>query len=112
MLRSFHYAAHAALRGQSQALVIQHTSVPIVRWADYWSAWVLAAFLRYYLSAAEAGEFLPQDRSQLHTLLDAYLLEKALHELRNELDERPDWANIPLEGIRQYCGMAAQQIMA
>jgi maltose alpha-D-glucosyltransferase/alpha-amylase len=47
---------------------------------------------------------LPDDRLQLHTLLRAYLLEKALYELRYELNNRPDWVNIPLQGINQYCG--------
>jgi predicted trehalose synthase len=32
-------------------------------------------------------------------LLDAYLLEKALSEVRVELTYRPDWAIIPLRGI-------------
>jgi predicted trehalose synthase len=32
-------------------------------------------------------------------LLDAFLLEKALAEVRVELSYRPDWAIIPLRGI-------------
>ena len=43
----------------------------------------------------------PPDASQLRTLLRAYLLEKALYELRYELNNRPDWVKIPLEGILQ-----------
>jgi predicted trehalose synthase len=31
--------------------------------------------------------------------LDAYLLEKALYELSDELNRRPDWAQVPLQGI-------------
>jgi len=103
MLRSFHYAAHAALRGQTSGTLIQHPSVPVEQWASYWSAWVSSAFLRNYLDAAAPGRFLPTDRGQLEPLLRAYLLEKALYELRYELNNRPDWVSIPLEGIRQYC---------
>jgi maltose alpha-D-glucosyltransferase/alpha-amylase len=104
MLRSFHYAAHAALRGQTHTLVVQHAAVPVELWANYWSAWVSAAFLRTYLAEVKPAGILPDDRSQLHTLLRAYLLEKALYELRYELNNRPDWVNIPLQGINQYCG--------
>jgi maltose alpha-D-glucosyltransferase/alpha-amylase len=104
MLRSFHYAAHAALRGQTQTLIMQHAAVPIEHWANFWSAWVSAAFLRTYLEEVKAGKFLPEDHSQLNDLLRAYLLEKALYELRYELNNRPDWVNIPLQGIGQYCG--------
>ncbi|MFO0788218.1 MAG: maltose alpha-D-glucosyltransferase [Pirellulales bacterium] len=109
MLRSFHYAAHAALRGHSQALIIQHPAVPVERWANYWASWVSAAFLRTYLHAAQPGGFLPRERGQLETLLRAYLLEKALYELRYELNNRPDWVNIPLEGIQHYCGTTTEQ---
>jgi maltose alpha-D-glucosyltransferase/alpha-amylase len=109
MLRSFHYAAHAALRGQTQAVVLQHASQPIESWANYWSSWVGSTFLRTYWEAAREGGFLPSDRSKLHALLRVYLLEKALYELRYELNNRPDWVYIPLEGIQQSCGSAVEQ---
>jgi maltose alpha-D-glucosyltransferase/alpha-amylase len=108
MLRSFHYAAHAAIRGHSSSLITQHASVPAEQWADYWSAWVSAVFLRTYLAEAKAGGFLPQERDQLDSLLRAYLLEKSLYELRYELNNRPDWVNIPLQGITLYCGASAE----
>jgi maltose alpha-D-glucosyltransferase/alpha-amylase len=103
MLRSFHYAAHSALRGSTSALLMQHSTVPLELWADYWTAWVSAAFLRSYFEAANPGGFLPQDQSQIETLLTVYLLEKAIYELRYEINNRPDWVRIPLEGISQYC---------
>jgi maltose alpha-D-glucosyltransferase/alpha-amylase len=112
MLRSFHYAAHAAIRGQSQAVIVQHAAVPVDDWANFWSTWVSAAFLRTYLIEAEKGGFLPRDHSQLESLLRAYLLEKALYELRYELNNRPEWVNIPLEGIRQYCGSSKEESIA
>jgi maltose alpha-D-glucosyltransferase / alpha-amylase len=103
MLRSFHYAAHGALRGRAPTLFIQHASIPIESWAAYWTDWVSAAFLRGYLAEAALGGFLPKERGQLQTLLSVYLLEKALYEVRYELNNRPDWVAIPLEGILQLC---------
>jgi maltose alpha-D-glucosyltransferase/alpha-amylase len=87
---------------------MQHAAVPIHDWANFWAAWVSAAFLRSYLAESAAGKFLPQRRSHLQSLLRAYLLEKALYELRYELNNRPDWVNIPLEGISQYCRDSAE----
>ena len=112
MLRSFHYAAHAALRGQSHARIMQHPEIPIEQWADYWSRWVSASFLRSYLEAAKPGGFLPMDDRQLETLLRAYLLEKTLYELRYELNNRPEWISIPLEGLSQYCGTTSEIALA
>jgi maltose alpha-D-glucosyltransferase/alpha-amylase len=37
----------------------------------------------------------------LKILLDAFLLDKALYEVGYELNNRPDWVNIPLQGIIQ-----------
>jgi predicted trehalose synthase len=108
MLRSFHYAAHAAIRGQAATLVTQHAGPAIEEWAEFWTKWVSAAFLRTYFEAAAPGDFLPAEPAQLESLLSAYLLEKALYELRYELNNRPDWVNIPLEGILQLCGTCGE----
>jgi maltose alpha-D-glucosyltransferase/alpha-amylase len=101
MLRSYHYAAHAALRGANHALVIGHSAIPAERWANFWSMWSSAAFLGSYLDAAREGGFLPASKPQLDVLLGAFVFEKALYELRYELNNRPDWVKIPLEGILQ-----------
>jgi maltose alpha-D-glucosyltransferase/alpha-amylase len=102
MIRSLHYASHAAIRGQAPSVLAGHSAkYTIQEWAAYWYAWASASFLRAYWGGAEAGGFLPNDASQFRTLLEAYLLEKALYELRYELNNRPDWAPIPLEGILQ-----------
>ena len=41
---------------------------------------------------------------RVQVLLDVYLLEKALYELRYELNNRPEWARIPLHGIQKLLG--------
>jgi predicted trehalose synthase len=67
----------------------------------FWYTWTAAAFLRAYGDRAAPAGFLPPDDLQLRTLLEAYLMEKSLYELRYELNNRPDWVRIPLEGILQ-----------
>jgi maltose alpha-D-glucosyltransferase/alpha-amylase len=101
MLRSLHYVSHAALGEKTPGLVVENLAAPVDRWASFWTAWTSAAFLHSYLEAAKDGSFLPAERRQLETLLTAYLLEKALYELRYELNNRPDWVKLPLDGILQ-----------
>jgi maltose alpha-D-glucosyltransferase/alpha-amylase len=101
MLRSFHYAAHAAMRGRAPSLISEHAHLPRENWAEFWTAWTSAAFLQSYLEEAQAGSFNPPDPTQVRTLLTCYLMEKALYELRYELNNRPEWAGIPLQGIKQ-----------
>ena len=66
-----------------------------------WYLWVSAAFLHTYLAYAGPASLLPPTRDECQVLLDAYLLEKAVYELSYELNNRPDWVRIPLQGIRQ-----------
>jgi len=105
MLRSFHYAPYAVLLGQAPGATFSEDQFATLEpWARRWHHWVGAAFLRSYLATTGAAVFLPQSRAELQTLLDAYLLDKAVYELRYELNNRPTWARIPIEGILQLIG--------
>jgi maltose alpha-D-glucosyltransferase/alpha-amylase len=102
MLRSLHYAPYAVLLGQAPGAAFDEAQFATLEpWARRWHQWASAAFLRSYLAAAGAAPFLPQDRAELSALLDVYLLDKAVYELRYELNNRPTWARIPIEGIMQ-----------
>ena len=98
MLRSFHYAVYSTLLEQT-ADIRPEDLAAFDPWARVWYLWVSAAFLNAYCAVAGQGAFLPQTREERQVLLDAYLLEKALYELRYELNSRPDWVNVPLQGI-------------
>jgi maltose alpha-D-glucosyltransferase/alpha-amylase len=105
MLRSFHYASFAARFGQIPGVEIgpeaREAAVP---WMQFWYAWCAATYLRHYLETAREGDFLPQDAAELETLLDAYVLEKTVYEIGYELNNRPDWVRIPLEGVLDLVG--------
>jgi maltose alpha-D-glucosyltransferase/alpha-amylase len=103
MLRSFHYAAYAGLfnQGNQGAPSPSEASTAFEPWAHMWYSWVSAAFLQAYLVCASVASVLPPTRDERQALLDAYLLEKVVYELRYELNNRPDWVRIPLQGIRQ-----------
>lgn len=99
MIRSFHYASHAAGRGQAPGSIVSQHPDQLEEWMRAWFAWCSAAFLNAYLSAAGGADFLPDDRQELEILLNAFLLEKAVYEMAYELNNRPDWVRIPLEGV-------------
>jgi maltose alpha-D-glucosyltransferase/alpha-amylase len=56
-------------------------------------------FLRTYLSAVAGTGLIPNEREELASLLEAFVLEKVLYELNYELDNRPAWVRVPLVGI-------------
>ncbi|MEX1183015.1 MAG: maltose alpha-D-glucosyltransferase [Gemmatimonadota bacterium] len=102
MLRSFHYAAFAALHEQEQSSAVRPADrASMEMWARAWYTHVSGAFLNGYLGVMAQSPVLPQERDELARLLDAYVLEKAVYELGYELGNRPDWAGIPLRGLLQ-----------
>jgi maltokinase len=86
MLRSFAYAASAVemLRGA--------TAPP------GWEERARAEFLDAYLEVVDQT-IVPAGREAFDKLLSVFELEKAVYELRYELNARPDWLPIPVAGI-------------
>ena len=56
------------------------------------------AFLDGYYEAVDA-RLLPPGQDATGKLLSVFELEKAVYELRYELNNRPDWVGIPVAGI-------------
>jgi maltose alpha-D-glucosyltransferase/alpha-amylase len=75
-------------------------------WARRWYLWVGSVFLKTYLQTSNSAPFLPRTREELESLLDAHLLEKAVYEIAYEINNRPDWVRIPLQGILQLMEVA------
>jgi len=94
MLRSFAYAATAAqmLRG---------TDVP-----EGWEEQARVQFLAGYFETVDPT-LLPSGQVAIERLLAVFELEKAVYELRYELDNRPDWVGIPVAGIQRLIEQAA-----
>jgi maltose alpha-D-glucosyltransferase/alpha-amylase len=100
MLRSFHYAADAALVDHgATGLVRPADATALEPWARFWHLWTSVTFLKAYLESAGEAHFIPQAREELIMLLDAFLLDKAIYELGYELNNRPDWVTIPVRGL-------------
>jgi maltose alpha-D-glucosyltransferase/alpha-amylase len=101
MLRSFHYAAYAPLLHDNGEKLPHETLQDLGNWAQYWQRWVSATFLKKYLEVSGNSNFIPKDGEELALLLDLYLLDKAVYELGYELNNRPSWVRIPLDGLSQ-----------
>jgi maltose alpha-D-glucosyltransferase/alpha-amylase len=100
MLRSFHYAPFAVVFGQAPGLVLRtEDRQSLLAGARLWHRAVGAAFLRAYFAESAGGPHIPAAPDQRQVLLSAYLLEKALYEIAYELNNRPDWVDIPLQGV-------------
>jgi maltose alpha-D-glucosyltransferase/alpha-amylase len=96
MLRSLEYASVAALRdGRHRA-----EDMPLLQeWAHAWAQWAAASFLGGYLERVAGSRIIPPNDSDLDLLLRFFLLEKVIYEIAYELNNRPDWVEIPLRGL-------------
>lgn len=84
MLRSFNYARWSALRRVAQNLdEAERLAAPAIAWEQA----TRDAFLAGYGAALDTE------------LLALFELDKALYELRYELNNRTDWAQVPLHGV-------------
>jgi trehalose synthase-fused probable maltokinase len=86
MLRSFAYASAGMerLRGREAP--------------GNWEEVCRQSFLAGYLEQVEPA-LLPAGEAAVSRLLSIYELEKAVYELRYELNNRPDWVGIPVAAI-------------
>jgi predicted trehalose synthase len=85
MLRSFAYVASATR-------ILRGAELP-----PGWEARARAEFMSGYRAAIEPT--LVPSGSAMEKLLAVFELEKAVYELRYELNNRPDWVSIPVAGI-------------
>jgi maltose alpha-D-glucosyltransferase/alpha-amylase len=100
MMRSFGYAAQTALLNYTNRRPDQLPRLAgWAGWARTWENEMTSVFLKAYSHEANGSVFLPDDPSHFEKLLDVYVLEKALYELRYEINNRPDWIRIPLRAI-------------
>jgi maltose alpha-D-glucosyltransferase/alpha-amylase len=113
MVRSFHYAPFAFLEGKRPGVAVISQEMPSqsALWATYWSGWASAAFLKAYLGIATGATFWPQSEGDVRLLFDLYLAEKAMYELGYELNNRPDWVEIPLHGLISILETARSRIL-
>ena len=102
MVRSFSYAAYTAIdRVTSAGAGNEATTEPgfLAEWANLWQQAATSAFLASYRKNMAAAQPILPRPADAQLLLDAYLLDKALYELLYELDNRPAWVRIPINGI-------------
>ncbi|HKX17810.1 MAG TPA: maltose alpha-D-glucosyltransferase [bacterium] len=117
MLRSFDYAALAALAQQTArgAVASPDQQARLRAGAQLWTQWVSSAFLGGYLGAAapdaksegasrQGPAIVPSETRAAQLLLDAFLIDKVAYELAYELNNRPGWVWIPLTGILTLLG--------
>jgi len=99
MLRSFSYAAHAARLRREPGAPAEAALAAV----DAWERDAARHFREGYARGATGLASVPSEAAAFQSLLELFLIEKALYELRYEIAQRPDWIGIPLTGLIELC---------
>ncbi|MGE5354121.1 MAG: maltose alpha-D-glucosyltransferase [Acidobacteriota bacterium] len=98
MVRSFHYAVYSVFFQRSK---MHPEDASIMQpWIEPWYYYITGAFLSSYLEAIKGYDIVPEKRDELNILLTLFLIDKSIYEVGYELNNRPDWVIIPMQGIR------------
>ncbi len=99
MLRSFDYAAQSVLWNHVNGMLSKEEMPVFQRWSQYWSLWTGVRFLKSYFERLGDAAFVPDTRAETALLLETFLLEKAIYEIGYELNNRPAWVRVPIQGM-------------
>jgi maltose alpha-D-glucosyltransferase / alpha-amylase len=99
MLRSFDYARWSAVLRDTYTDADRAKLAPL---AQGWARETRETFQHAYDESAR-GSGLYGSFADVQSLIELFELEKALYELRYEINNRPAWINVPLEGVLALC---------
>ena len=113
MVVSFGYAAQATMRQIASGDLNDALSRRQLRDAvRFWYSHVTAAFIRGYWRNAAGAAYLPNLRADQQTLLQTYILERALLDLRSDVEDKPELAGMPFRIILHLIDADAEREVA
>ena len=110
LLLSFGYAAQSV----SRQLVSESSEHPVDRpllrvWTRFWYSHVSAALIRGYFKAAAGAPYLPPAIPEQQILLQNYLMERALLDVRPDIIEKSNFAGMPFRVILHLLDAQAER---
>ncbi|PHI18893.1 maltose alpha-D-glucosyltransferase [Lewinellaceae bacterium SD302] len=97
MFRSLEYASQLAL--EEQGNLKDDAFEYLTGWLDTAYRCLATEFLTAYRKSTAGSRLLPADEEDLMVLLDTFMIEKALQEIRYNLNYRPEQASVPIRGL-------------
>jgi maltose alpha-D-glucosyltransferase/alpha-amylase len=102
LVRSLDYAGRNAVdTAVARGLVGEGDIAQLDAARDEWTSAMSATMIDRYLRTIEPAQLVPTDRDDAQLLLDVYILQKGLYEIRYELANRPHWVQWPLDAVAE-----------
>jgi maltose alpha-D-glucosyltransferase/alpha-amylase len=98
LIRSIDYAGRNATHTATERGVVAMADIDgLEQWRRSWTSAVQERLVVEYLAGVSGTGLVPADRPGVDLLLELFVLEKALYEIRYELASRPEWAAWPMK---------------
>ena len=94
MIRSFYYVAYESFLENDQ--VTEGESLRLLPYAEFWAHYMSGFLIKAYLETVQGSSFIPGHPDELRMLLETFVLEKALQDVKYEAVQRPHWVRLPL----------------
>ncbi len=98
MLSSIYDVAYEAFLANRQIHPDEMQS--LVPFIIMWTHYMTGFFMHAYLQSIEGSGFVPNDKKDMAVMIQTFMLESAVADLVEELNNRPDWVRIPLRVIQ------------
>lgn len=98
LMRSIGYACGLVFEDLASG-IREETADHLEDWLRTANRYLSAEFLTAYRKATDGSRLLPEDEQDLEVLIDTFRIEKALQELRYDLNYRPGQVKVPLRGL-------------
>jgi maltose alpha-D-glucosyltransferase/alpha-amylase len=108
LIRSIDYSATAAL--ERALKVTPDENGKLAAALDAWQERATASFIEAYRETITDTRLWPADRGAAESMLNFFLIEKALYEIEYELAHRPDWLRVPLAGILRILDQHSEEV--
>ncbi len=110
MMLSFGYAAQSTVRQLSALDNSQLSARQELRTlARFWYSYVTAAFVRGYWKTAAGAAYLPKSQADQQILLHSYMMERALLDVRADIEDKPELAGMPFRIILHLLDAGAER---
>ena len=110
MLVSFGYAAQATILQIATGNMNDELTRRQIRDASrFWYAHVCAAFVRGYWKNADGAGYLPKSSEDQEILVQTYMMERALLDVRTDVTDRPEFGGMPFRLILHLLDPAAER---
>jgi maltose alpha-D-glucosyltransferase/alpha-amylase len=98
MIRSFRYVAYEGFLKTAQ---VQGSHIqPLLPFAKIWAHYMTGFFMKAYLETVSESLFIPKDKGEMQMMIDTFILEMSLFDLKEELSKESDAIVVPIKAIK------------